>query len=113
MFLKQIRPNDSDQQDDDGERNASSRVPTAADYVFGYLAWLIAMLIPGFHHFYLGNFWRGLLYLFTFNEVFAGWLLDFFEMHVLIQRSVQEHGHTSYFCCCFVSPSRPAARNLA
>ncbi len=44
-----------------------------------------------------GNTNRGLKYFFTGNEALAGWLLDLFELHVLIQQSVQEHGHTNGF----------------
>jgi hypothetical protein len=54
----------------------------------------------------------GAWYLITINEIFAGWFLDVFEMHVLIQQSVQEHGNIlgvlfcgccnfyCYLCCC-------------
>jgi Mn2+/Fe2+ NRAMP family transporter len=55
-----------------------------------------------FDHFYLGNTLRGFKYLFTFNEVYAGWLLDLFELHVLLQRSVQEYGNVKapFWCTC-------------
>lgn len=45
---------------------------------------------------------RGYKYLFTGNEVIAGWLLDLFELHVLIQQSVQQYGHTTG--CCKLCP---------
>jgi len=110
VFLKQIRPNERDiERDEEQTERTRARKATASDYFYGYLAWILAFFLPGFHHFYLGNFWRGIKYLFTGNEVFAGWILDLFEMHVLIQKSVEEYGHTQgcrslcpclYYCCC-------------
>jgi hypothetical protein len=83
------------------------RVPYPRDYITGYFVWFAALLIPGLHHFYLGNTRRGVKYLLTFNEVYAGWLLDLFELHVLIQKSVQEKGHVLGCCyckCCLYNP---------
>lgn len=108
VFLKQIRPNERDiERDEENVAKATVRKATFTDYFYGYSAWLIAFLLPGYHHFYLGNFWRGVKYFFTGNEVWAGWLLDLFEMHVLIQKSVEEHGHSRgcrgfcpCICCC-------------
>jgi ATP-binding cassette subfamily A (ABC1) protein 3 len=97
VFLKQIRPNDNDQKDDEDQR-ATERVPLFKDYAYGYFMWALAAVVPGLHHFYLGNTMRGLKYLCTFNEVFAGWLLDGLELHVLVQKSVQQYGHTSGCC---------------
>ncbi len=88
-----------DQVDADQERSMQ-REPTTMDFMMAYFMWILAGIIPGLHHFYLGNFWRGLKYLFTFNEVYAGWLLDLFELHVLVQKSVQEYGHTTGICGC-------------
>jgi TM2 domain-containing membrane protein YozV len=68
--------------------------------------WGCAAVIPGLHHFYLGNTNRGFKYLFTANEAYAGWLLDLFEMHVLIQASVQEHGHTNGLFGQFPHPQK-------
>ena len=112
VFLKQIRPNERDfENDDDQVSKTKTRKATVSDLFFGYIAWFIALLLPGFHHFYLGNFWRGLKYFCTANEVYAGWVLDFFELNVLIQKSVEEHGHSSGFrglfpccCCCYCFP---------
>jgi hypothetical protein len=72
------------------------------DYVTGYLVWLVAGLVPGLHHVYLGNYWRGLKYFITMNEAIAGWALDLLELHILIQKSVQERGHVIQLCpsCC-------------
>jgi hypothetical protein len=77
-------------------------VPLFRDYVMVYFVWCLALLIPGLHHFYLGNFWRGLKYFCTYNEVVAGWILDLFELHVLVQKSVQEYGHVEgvFYCKC-------------
>ena len=108
VFLKQIRPNDRDMLRDDNEAlRAVARKPMFWDYFFAYIALAIALFIPGFHHFYLGNFWRGLLYFCTANEIYAGWLLDVLEMHVLVQKSVEQFGHTKgcvSLCPCFVVP---------
>eukprot|EP01034_Spumella_vulgaris_P032211 gene32211-39775_t len=109
VFLKQIRPNDNDQKDDEDQR-ATTRVPEARDYFWGYAMWIMAGLVPGLHHFYLGNTARGFKYLFTLNEAFAGWLLDGLEMHVLIQKSVQEYGHTNGCCgCCRHAKKTPVS----
>lgn len=104
VFLKQIRPSNADARNQEDQQAMQSRVPQAKDYITGYCVWLLAGLLPGLHHFYLGNFWRGMKYLFTGNEVVAGWALDLFEMHVLIQQSVQQKGNIpgAFFCnCCY------------
>ena len=98
MFLKQIRPNDSDKLE--SESSIVYTVPHAADYIIAYLALIFAIIVPGTHHFVLRNNWRGLLYFLTFNEAYCGWFLDIFEMRVLVQRSVQEFGHINIFNCC-------------
>jgi streptolysin S family bacteriocin protoxin len=104
VFLKQIRVNVNDVSRSADQNNIDSRVPLFRDYFNAYCVWALAGFIPGLHHFYLGNFWRGVKYLCTFNEAYAGWLLDLFELHVLVQKSVQEHGHTAAIgncgCCC-------------
>lgn len=97
--MKQIRPNQNDVRNLKDQETFDHRVPTFRDYFTGYMFWFFALLIPGLHHFYLGNTWRGVKYLFTLNEVMAGWFLDLFEMHVLIQKSVQEYGHIRHICC--------------
>jgi hypothetical protein len=122
--LKQIRPNENDVKNQEDQKAISDRVPYFRDYLTGYLVFLLAAFLPGLHHFYLGNFWRGMKYLFTANEVYAGWLLDLLEMHILIQKSVQEYGHvhgvcycqaceTNSFvrCCCCCRCQQPAASN--
>jgi ATP-binding cassette, subfamily A (ABC1), member 3 len=98
VFLKQIRPKESDMALLAKQNKADGRVPLASEYICGYLCWMLAFFIPGLHHFYLKNYSRGFLYLFTINEFFFGWFLDLFEMHILIQKSVQEHGNSP--CCC-------------
>jgi ATP-binding cassette subfamily A (ABC1) protein 3 len=102
VFLKQIRVNESDMSKLADQSAMDKRVPLFKDYFNAYCVWLLAGVIPGLHHFYLGNHWRGVKYLFTLNEVAAGWLLDLFDLHVLVQKSVQEHGHTGGIgTCCF------------
>lgn len=100
VFLKQIRPNDNDVRNLKDQESFDHRVPTFRDYVTGYAVWACALCLPGLHHFYLGNTMRGVKYLCTGNEVLAGWFLDLFEMHVLIQKSVQEYGHIRNMCIC-------------
>lgn len=98
VFLKQIRPNNKDLRNQEDQQRIQNRVPYCLDYFLGYLAWVGALVIPGLHHFYLGNFWRGVSYLFSYNLLATGWLLDACEVHALVQQSVQEYGNVS--CCC-------------
>jgi len=99
VFLKQIRPNENDMRTLQEQATFDDRKPMFRDYATAYFVWFLAAFIPGLHHFYLGNIWRGMKYLFTANEAYAGWFLDVFEMHVLVQKSVQEHGNTRAICC--------------
>jgi ABC-type multidrug transport system ATPase subunit len=99
VFLKKIRPNEKDVLSDPSAL-MNHKVPLFRDYATGYLMWFLALGFPGLHHFYLGNYGLGLTYLLTGNEIVAGWVLDFFEMHVLVQKSVQEHGNLRRIFCC-------------
>ena len=99
VFLKQIQPSENDKHAIKMQQN-SHRSPNFSDYFMIYIVWLVAFLIPGLHHFYLGNTWRGVKYVLTLNEAIAGWILDFFELHILLQKSVDEYGHTSGCCGC-------------
>lgn len=103
VFLKQIRVNESDIAKLADQEDLNKRIPMLQDYAIAYFIWIIAFFLPGLHHFYLGNYWRGLKYLLTLNELEAGWLLDLFDMHVLVQKSVQERGHVR---CCGVHPNK-------
>jgi len=99
VFLKKIRPAEADGVLIDEDNKISKLAdPNSNDYFFGYLSLLLAIFIPGFHQFQLGNTCRGWKYLFTFNEMYIGWFLDLFEMHIFIKQSVQERGHLQ--CCC-------------
>jgi TM2 domain-containing membrane protein YozV len=98
--LKQIRPNENDVALLAEQRKTEARVPRASDYFNAYLCWLLAFFLPGLHHFYLGNFWRGLKYMLTINEFFVGWLLDIFELHILVKKSVEEYGSQPVCSCC-------------
>ena len=98
VFLKQIRPKESDMALMAKQKSADSRVPLRREYISAYLCWFFAFFIPGLHHFYFKNYKRGFLYLFTLNEFFFGWFLDLFELHILLQKSVIEHGNSA--CCC-------------
>ena len=105
VFLKQIRPKESDMAMLAKQKKTDSRVPLVSEYITVYLLWFLAFFIPGLHHFYLKNYKRGFLYLFTINEFFFGWLLDLFELHILLLKSVQEHGNSPCCggicgCCC-------------
>ncbi len=100
VFLKKIRNDDSAAEAKKVDSvEHTQRHPFVLDYVLGYLSWLIAILIPGFHHWHLGNRWRAVFFFFTWNQVFAGWVMDLFELHILVQQSVQQHGHATGFCC--------------
>ena len=98
VFLKQIRPKESDLALLAKQNKADNRVPTKREYLTAYIIWVLAFFIPGLHHFYLKNYSRVFLYFFTINEFFFGWFLDLFELHILVQKSVQEHGNRA--CCC-------------
>ena len=101
MFLKQIRPTENNLKN--SMKNNSQnvlRTPKLIDYICGYLVWLLAFFIPGLHHFYLGNYWRGFKYLITINELCVGWFLDLFELHILIKKSVEIYGNQSCNCGC-------------
>jgi TM2 domain-containing membrane protein YozV len=111
VFLKQIRPTNPDAQAAEDTAAMKDKRPTSSDYAMGYFMWFLAALLPGLHHFYLGNTWRGLKYLFTFNEMYAGWLLDLFEIHVLVQKSVEQYGHTRGCCACCCSQRNPRAKH--
>lgn len=104
VFLKQIRPNDQDVTLLAEQNKTEARIPRSTDYFNAYLCWALAFFIPGLHHFYLGNFWRGMKYLFTINEFFVGWFLDIFELHILVKKSVEEYGSrpccSCFRCCC-------------
>ncbi len=105
VFLKKIRPDEADNVFVD-EENSLSKVadPTVGDYALGYLSFFFAILIPGLHHFVLGNTCRGYKYLFSLNEVYIGWFLDFFEINILIKKSVHENGHLNcWLCSCMFS----------
>ncbi len=105
VFLKKIRPNDTDHEYiDEDDKLSKVADPTVGDYVLGYLSFFFALLIPGLHHFVLGNTGRGFKYLFSFNEVYIGWFLDFFEINILIAKSVHENGHLNcWLCSCLFS----------
>lgn len=118
VFLKQIRPNTEVSAADGGSasltgselRHGGKNGPSFLDYFNGYSIWLLAGIIPGLHQFYLGDTWRGVKYFFTLNEVFVGWLLDLFEMHVLIQKRVEQYGSSHVPFCCSCCYSVKAAR---
>lgn len=100
VFLKQIRPNERDEELLAEQRKTEQRVPQASDYIMAYTIFFLALIIPGLHHFYLGNFWRGVKYLFTLNELYVGWFLDLFELHVLLKKSVEQYGSQKCFQPC-------------
>jgi len=99
VFLKEIRPHENEVVSN--ENVIEFTQPHIGDYIIAYMALLLAAfpLFSGAHHFVLRNNWRGAKYFFTWNEIMCGWLLDIFDMRVLVQRSVQEHGHVDIFKC--------------
>lgn len=56
---------------------------------YSYLHILSNLFLLGFHHFYLGNKWIGILYLCTFGIFGIGWIIDAFLMpkHVKLANS--------------------------
>ena len=46
-----------------------------------------AFLFSGFHHFYLGNMFMGILYFFTFGLLGIGWLVDLFRIPSLVKEA--------------------------
>ena len=99
VFLKQIRPSGDDEVKITTITSNVGKEPRTLDYINGYMVWLLALFIPGLHQFYLGDTARGFKYFFTVNEVFVGWMLDLFEMHVLIQKRVETYGNAKALCC--------------
>lgn len=55
---------------------------------------MIVLGIFGAHHFYLKRPRWGLLYLFTFGLLGAGWLIDIFRLPVLVARFNNKASHT-------------------
>jgi ABC-type multidrug transport system ATPase subunit len=98
IFLKKIRPNQEALEDEE-EAAAKALRPTYLDYFFGILSLFFALLVPGFHRCFLGDCWNGCFYFWTCNELFAGWLLDLCEIHILVQHAVQQFGHLTCRCC--------------
>lgn len=53
-----------------------------------YALCLIGFLgVAGLHHFYLGNYIRGFIYLFTFGLFYLGTVFDLFSIPVLVQKT--------------------------
>jgi TM2 domain-containing membrane protein YozV len=118
VFLKQIRPSNEETSVAEAEKIGGVRKPLCRDYFWGYFIWLLSFALPGFHHFYLGNTMRGLKYLFTLNELWVGWFLDLFELHVLIRTSVEEYGNSTVctkggFCGCCCCTSKVSSQSAA
>ena len=109
--MKQIRPNENDVALLAEQRKTEARIPRFADYFNAYVCWLFAFFLPGLHHFYLGNFWRGMKYLITINEFFVGWFLDIFELHILVKKSVEEYGNQPVCSCCRCACCRVKVNN--
>ncbi len=55
-------------------------------YVTAYILWLF-LGIFGVHRFYVGDFFKGILYFFTLGGFIIGWLADF----VLLQKRIEEY----------------------
>jgi hypothetical protein len=105
VFLKKIKPTNTDFQNTENDEdnnnnnnfninnnnfdkttmhflsttnNNNNKKANFNDYLIGYCFWLLALLIPGLHHYLFGNNWRALKYFVTYNEVFAGFLFLFY-----------------------------------
>jgi TM2 domain-containing membrane protein YozV len=99
VFLKQIRPSGADEVHITSITSNVGKEPKFLDYFNGYMIWTLAFFIPGLHQFYLGDTARGFKYFFTINECLVGWMLDLFEMHVLVQKRVETYGNAKALCC--------------
>ncbi len=76
---------------------ASTR-PHWTAYVFAYMWQLLSLAgAGGLHHFWLGNVWRGVLWLLTYNLLLVGWLWDLFTMPSLVQEAHDRRGRVG--CC--------------
>lgn len=53
------------------------------------IAWLLLTFFGylGFHRFYLGKIWTGLLYLCTFGLLTFGWAYDFWKMNEMVSEN--------------------------
>jgi TM2 domain-containing membrane protein YozV len=52
-----------------------------------YLMWLLSIIVPGLHRFYLGKIGSGLLYFFTGGLFFIGTLTDVFRIPRLVREA--------------------------
>ncbi len=62
-----------------------------------FVLWLLCFVgLCGLHRFYLGRFWTGLLWLFTFGLLGVGQLIDLFLLPSMLRQSNLEHRVTSF-----------------
>jgi ABC-type multidrug transport system ATPase subunit len=95
VFLKQIRAQDYTGKNIEGETEDLSGEPTEEDMRAGYAVWGVGLIVPGLHHFYLGNRFKGCVYFVTMNLFYMGWFIDGLFLKSLIRESIQKHGHTT------------------
>ncbi|KAH3745920.1 hypothetical protein Pelo_12662 [Pelomyxa schiedti] len=65
----------------------TSRTSTQKSLYTAYLAWIPFGGWLGLHHYYLGNYCRGVLYMFTLGLFGIGWLYDGFAMYWHIKKA--------------------------
>ncbi len=100
VFLKKIRCNHVEED----ESSIVKVQPTRNDYIIAYLSLFFAFFVPGLHRFVLGETYSGIFYLFTLNELLLGWLVDFFRLPWILERSVTKFGHLTCCACCAAKP---------
>jgi TM2 domain-containing membrane protein YozV len=78
-------------------------IPNAWDYCTVWTWWLISIIpfFGGAHRCVLRQPLNGFIYFWTFNEFEVGWFLDFFDLNMLIEKSVKESGSVQFI---FFSP---------
>jgi len=69
------------------ERVETTRTPRKARLCYAYALGLSPAGIFGAHHFYLGNYFFGIFYLFTLGLGGLGWVCDWFRMTWLVDRA--------------------------
>lgn len=62
-----------------------------------FVLWLLCFVgLCGLHRFYLGRFWTGLLWLFTFGLLGIGQLIDLFLLPSMLRQSNLEQRVTAF-----------------
>lgn len=70
------------------EENKITNSPKKKSYTITYILWALFGVIGG-HRFYLGKWFTGLLYLFSFGLFFYGWLFDLIWLFFMVKNHNQ------------------------